>query len=233
MDPNASGKHTVTTEIRTTTYDPETGNNSASVEKTLSGTFVRAPYFPGVTRDIVEHAVAGAHAGDPVAAVSPDGRDLTYTLTGRCHEWFQVHPHGQIVLAANKTLDYDKQWEFPLTLHVSDGVNTSGAADTTIDDSMPVTIRVLDSPDDRGAPDGELHAEQRGPGGPAQFRHQPSQGHAEDQHYRLGGQPADWGDSELFLVARWSLGPVAGILHQRLQSLREYTGEFGNLHGSR
>ncbi|MYC30988.1 MAG: DUF11 domain-containing protein [Chloroflexi bacterium] len=148
VDPNASGKHTVTTEIRTTTYDPETGNNSASVEKTLSGTFVRAPYFPGVTRDIVEHAVAGAHAGDPVAAVSPDGRDLTYTLTGRCHEWFQVHPHGQIVLAANKTLDYDKQWEFPLTLHVSDRVNTSGAADTAIDDSMPVTIRVLDSPDD-------------------------------------------------------------------------------------
>ncbi len=147
VDPAAAGKHTVAAEIRSTTFDPNTANNAASADTTLSGTYVRPPFFPGVTREIVEHAIAGTHAGDPVAANSPDGRDLTYTLEGRCSDWFQVHPNGQIVLAANKTLDYEKQWEFPLILHVSDGVNASGEADTSYDDSIPVTINVTDTPD--------------------------------------------------------------------------------------
>ena len=50
--------------------------------------------------------MGGAHAGDPVAAESPDGRALTYTLSGPCSNKFQVHSNGQIALAANHTLDY-------------------------------------------------------------------------------------------------------------------------------
>ena len=123
---------------------------------TLSGTNVRAPFFPGVSRSIVEHAVGGAHAGDPVAAVSPDGRALSYSLSGPCSNKFQVHSNGQIVLAANQTLDYEKQWEYPLTLHVSDGVNASGAADTSADDSIPVLIRGGRHRGRRGPPDGGL-----------------------------------------------------------------------------
>ena len=144
-EPGAAGKRTVTSQVHSTTFDPDTTDNDALGDATLAGTAVRAPFFPGVSRDIVEHAVAGAHAGDPVAANNPDIRALTYTLSGRCSDWFQAHSNGQIVLAANKTLNYDKQWEFPLTLHVSDGVNASGTTDSTIDDSMPVTIRVEDT----------------------------------------------------------------------------------------
>ena len=145
VNTGATGKRTITAEIRSTTFDPDAENNAASADATLSGTHVRPPFFPGVTRSIVEHAVAGAHAGDPVAANSPDGRALTYSLSGPCSNKFQVHSNGQIVLAANQTLDYEKQWEYPLTLHVSDGVNASGEADTSIDDSTPVLIQVEDT----------------------------------------------------------------------------------------
>ena len=148
VDTGATGTLTATAEIRSTTFDPDAENNAASAEATLSGTNVRPPSFPGVTRSIVEHAVAGAHAGDPVAAESPEGRVLTYTLSGPCSNKFQVHPNGQIVLASGHTLDYDSQWEYPLVLSVSDGVNAAGEADTSADDSTPVLIQVEDTPDD-------------------------------------------------------------------------------------
>ena len=137
---------TVDAEVHSPTVDDNKANNTASVEVLSSSTVVRPPFFPGVTRDIVERAVFGAHAGDPVAANNPDGRSLTYSLTGRCSGWFQVRSDGQIVLGAGRTLDYDEQSAFHLTLNVSDGVNDSGAADTSADDSTPVTINVIDTP---------------------------------------------------------------------------------------
>ena len=139
---------TADAEVHASTVDDEKANNTVSVEVMPSSTVVRPPFFPGVSRDIVEHAIAGAHAGDPVAANNPDGRELTYTLSGRCSNWFQTHSNGRIVLASGQTLDYDEQSEFHLTLNVSDGVNASGAADASADDSTPVTIRVIDTPDD-------------------------------------------------------------------------------------
>ena len=145
VDPGAAGKLTATAEIRSTTFDPDIANNSASGEATLSGTNVRPPFFPGVERVIVEHASPGAHAGDPVAAESPDGRTLYYSLTGACSNKFRAHSNGQVVLAEGHTLDYEEQWEYPLTIHVSDGVDSSGSADSSIDDSIPVLIRVQDT----------------------------------------------------------------------------------------
>ena len=145
VDNGAAGQLTASAEIRSTTFDSDATNNAASVEVTLGGTQVRAPYFPGVTRTIVEYAVGGAHAGDPVAAVNPDGQTLHYSLSGPCRDKFQVHSNGQIVLAHGHTLDYEEQWEYPLTLHVSDGVNDSGGADNSVDDSMLVLIQVQDT----------------------------------------------------------------------------------------
>ena len=145
VDTGATGTLTATAEIRSTTFDSDAENNAASADATLSGTNVRPPFFPGVTRSIVEHAVAGAHAGAPVAAESPDGRALTYTLSGPCSNKFHVHANGQIVLASGHTLDYDSQWEYPLVLSVSDGVNAAGEADTSADDSTPVLIQVEDT----------------------------------------------------------------------------------------
>ena len=145
VDIGAVGRLTATVETRSTTFDPNLDNNSASAHVTLSNTTVRPPFFPGVTRSIVEHAVAGTHAGAPVAAVSPEGRALHYSLTGPCSNKFQVHRNGQIVLAAGHTLDYAQQWEYRLTLHVSDMVNASAGDDSAIDDSTPVLVRVEDT----------------------------------------------------------------------------------------
>ncbi len=144
VDPGTVGSLTVTAEIRSTIFDPNPVNNAASGVTAISSN-VRPPFFPGVTRDIVEHAIAGTHAGDPVAAVSPDGRSLHYSLSGRCSDLFRAHSNGQIVLAAGQTLDYQQQWEYPLTLHVSDHVNSADNADTSVDDSIPVLIRVEDT----------------------------------------------------------------------------------------
>ena len=143
---------TVEAEVHSSTVDENEANDTASVDVLSSSTVVRPPIFGGATRDIVEHAIAGSHAGDPVAANNPDGRALTYSLTGRCSNWFQVHPNGQIVLASGRTLNVDEESEFDLTLHVSDGVNASGAADTAIDDREPVTIRVIDTPEGASHP---------------------------------------------------------------------------------
>ena len=145
VDSGATGKRTIDAEIHSSTYDADTTNNSASADAELSGTNVRPPYFPGVSRSIVEHAIAGAHAGDPVAAVSPDGNALSYSLSGPCSNVFKALSNGQIVLAPNQTLDYGEQWEYPLTLNVSDNLSPSGATDPSIDDSTPLLIQVEDT----------------------------------------------------------------------------------------
>ena len=62
-----------------------------------------------------------------------------------------MYGHGQIAVGWEVDLDYDEQSEFHLTLSVSDGVDASGAADTAIDDSEPVTIRVVDLPSESAA----------------------------------------------------------------------------------
>ena len=139
---------TVDAEVHSPTVDENEANDTASVVVLTDSTMVTPPFFPGVSRDIVERAVFGAHAGDPVAALNPDGRTLTYSLSGRCSGWFQVDSNGQITLATDQALNYDEQSHFDLTLHVSDGVNDDGTTDTAkrADDSIPVTINVIDTP---------------------------------------------------------------------------------------
>ena len=146
-------------EIHSSTVDDNEANDTASVDVKTNSTVVTAPVFPGVTRSIVEHALEGTHAGEPVAALNPDGRHLTYTLEGRCTSWFKAHNNGQIVLGADRTLDYDEQSEFHLTLQVSDGVNDDGTTDTdkSPDHWIPVTIQVIDGLDDVDHPTVSIH----------------------------------------------------------------------------
>ena len=147
---SAGGRLTATAEIRNAdreSFDFRPGNDTSPATVLRSSTTVRPPFFGGVTRDIVEHAIAGTHAGDPVTANNPDGRQLYYSLSGGCVDWFDVHERtGQIALKSGKSLDYRDQWEFPLNLSVKDKKDMNGAADDVIDDGEPVTIRVIDTP---------------------------------------------------------------------------------------
>ena len=227
----ATGKLSATAEIRSTTFDPDAADNAASAEVTLGGTQVRPPFFPGVTREIVEHAVAGTHAGDPVAAVSPEGRVLSYSLSGPCSNKFQVHPNGQIVLASGHSLDYKKQWEYPLTLHVSDGVNASGGADTAVDDSIPVLIKVIDTPDDAVHPTVAFSLSDPGGQSGLDLNH-PVTGYTIDLHAHLHNLPAGadptylwtqnginwWKENTSYLPVEESrTGPATYVVHVRWQ----------------
>ena len=150
VDANAAGRLAATAEIRNLAredLDSDSSDNFSSATVLLSSSQARSPLFGGVTRSIPEHAGAGAHAGDPVAASNPDARKLHYSLSGRCHDWFEVHGNGQITLASSVSLDYEEQWAFPLTIHVSDHLDSSGGADTANDDSAPVLIEVIDTED--------------------------------------------------------------------------------------
>ena len=142
---------TVDAAVHSSTVDENEENDTASVEVLSNSTVVRSPFFGGATLSVPENAIRGTHVGDPVAVNNPDGRALAYTLSGRCSGWFTVYGHGQIAVGWEVDLDYDEQSEFHLTLSVSDGVDASGAADTAIDDSEPVTISVVDLPSESAA----------------------------------------------------------------------------------
>ena len=221
-------------EVHSSTVDDNEANNTASASVLLSSAVVRPPFFGGVTRHIVEHAIAGAHAGEPVAANNPDGRDLSYTLSGRCSEWFQVHPHGQIALASGRTLDYDEQSEFHLTLQVSDGVDATGATDTakSVDDSEPVTINVIDTPDDaihptvtfsleNGNPDGYPNLDLNNPVAGSSIRITPEVQNlpsgVHPNHFlwtnSLGGKANYWGGDGTALVGGPEVGAVTYTVH--------------------
>ena len=135
-------------------WTPNPDNNISSFTVRRDTANVQAPYFSALRRSIAEHAVGGAHAGDPVTAVNPEAGELHYSLSGRCHDWFQVHNNGQIVLNDGGSesnvisLDYREQWAFPLTLKVSDHLGPMAQYDTAVDDHVAVLIEVIDTPDD-------------------------------------------------------------------------------------
>ena len=149
---DATAKQLVIAEIRNLAHgelDSNSENDIAVAYVNPSNDEVRPPSFSReVTCEIVEHAISGSHCGEPIEAVSPDGRALTYTLSGRGSGLFSVHGNGQIVKkAGGASLNYERQWNYRLTLGVSDGVNPMGNSDTSTDDSIPVRIEVIDTPE--------------------------------------------------------------------------------------
>ena len=146
----AGKRLTATAEIRNNdrqTVDSDPGNDTSSVTVVRSSGTPQPPILGSITCSIPEHAVAGTHCGDPVVAYNPDGVPLSFSLSGHAAGWFKVHPHGQIVLAAGKTLDYEEQWTFPLILNVSDGRDSTGAVEASpvIDDRMTLLVKVVDT----------------------------------------------------------------------------------------
>lgn len=150
VDSTAPGNLTATAEIRnldTAALDTDSGNNIDRATLARSGAPVNAPSFGLWNLSILEHAIPGTHAGDPVPVSNRDGRELRYRLSGSCSDKFTVHSNGQIVLADGAGLNYEEQWAFPLTLEVSDRVDALGADDTTwtADDSTEVLVEVIDT----------------------------------------------------------------------------------------
>ena len=135
----ATGTVAVRAEIRNVAsqnLDPNSANNVSFASVRLSSAHVHPPIFT-VAREIEEFASSFERVGEPVTAFSPEGRALTYSLSGRGHEKFRVLADGQIIVANNVVLEYEKQWSHWLTLTASDGTNS---------DTILVKIRVVNVP---------------------------------------------------------------------------------------
>ena len=106
----------------------------------------RAPAFAGqtATRTVAENTAAGQDIGHPVAATEQDAGDtLTYSLGGTDAASFHiVSTTGQ--LRTRASLDYESKSSYTVTVSVRDGKDTGGNADTTVDDTITVTITVTD-----------------------------------------------------------------------------------------
>ena len=134
--------------------DGHGSGKSASIVSASTVVVNTAPSFPlpelnedGEPRDSLERMVAenadsGEDAGDPVAAVDPDGDALTYRLSGEDAQRFDIDgTTGQ--LSSRSVFDYESKATYSVTVSVLDGKDTDGNPDTAIDDSTAVSVTII------------------------------------------------------------------------------------------
>ena len=98
---------------------------------------------------IEENAPANSDVGAPVQAVAPDFAELTYSLDGVDAVSFDIDSSsGQITTGVE--LDFESPVDdngdniYEMAVQVTDGKDAEGNFDTSIDDEIGVTIRVID-----------------------------------------------------------------------------------------
>ena len=93
-------------------------------------------------RKVAENTGAGVNIGLPVAATDVDKDPLTHAISGADAAAFEiVAKTGQ--LRTRAALDFETKDRYKFTLSVHDGKNDQDEADTTIDDTIKVTITVI------------------------------------------------------------------------------------------
>ena len=123
------------------------GAQAVSVNRVQAAPVVNSqPTFDdgdSTSRSIAENSDAGANVGAAVAATDAEGGDiLTYALSGTGSSNFTIGAGGQITVASGATLDHETTPSYSLTATVHDGKDADGNADTSVDDSISVTINV-------------------------------------------------------------------------------------------
>ena len=105
-----------------------------------------APVFPDAEdgkREVAENSGEGTLVGEPVTATDLRGGTLSYSMTGSDSDAFTLNSAtGQLSVAQNADLDYEKKRAYRFTLRVSDRQNQDGIDDTAIDDSISVTVEL-------------------------------------------------------------------------------------------
>ena len=104
------------------------------------------PEFPSSedgVRSVAENMPANRNIGAPVAATDADNNRLTYSISGTDAAFFDVvATSGQ--LRTKAALDHESRDSYSFTMSVHDGKDIYGNADTTIDDTISVTVTVND-----------------------------------------------------------------------------------------
>ena len=96
-----------------------------------------------VTRNVAENTAANTNIGAPITAADTNAGDtMSYSLGGADAASFAMdEATGQMITSA--ALDYESgKASYSVTVSVHDGKNASGAADTTADATIAVTITV-------------------------------------------------------------------------------------------
>ena len=105
-----------------------------------------APVFDAqgpITLDVREDAAVGTVIGMPITATDPDGDTLTYSVSGRGDTWITVDTAtGQLKVSG--ALNYEEFPSLSVTVGVTDNKDAFNGVDSTVDDTVKVTIMVVD-----------------------------------------------------------------------------------------
>ena len=143
---NEQGKREVK-EYPVPVADPDPSHDTAAVTVTVSTRSNTDPMFR-VMRSVPENSPAGTKVGDPVGVKDPNPDDtLTFTLTGEGADQFaasSVAGGVQIEVADGANLNYEVKPTYELVLEVSDGKDAKGNADSSVDHTIGVLIKLED-----------------------------------------------------------------------------------------
>ena len=105
----------------------------------------------GPSRSVAENSPAGTNVGSPVTIADPEDDPLTHALGGTDADAFSIDAAtGQIEVKA--ALDYETKTSYSVLVNVSDGMDSEGDPDPTIDAAIFVTIYVTDVNEPPAAP---------------------------------------------------------------------------------
>ena len=126
--------------------------------KEAIGTAANAVYRPAneapefdegdsAARSLIENAPAETRVGAAVTASDAEGNALTYSLaTGTDSDKFFVDPaSGRLEVASGAVLDYEAAQSIAVVLQVSDNLNADHQSDSAIDDTITVTIDLVNA----------------------------------------------------------------------------------------
>ena len=105
-----------------------------------------------LVREIAENSPPGTPVGAALTASDVDGDSLVYSVSDTT-TFFINAATGQILVAGGALLDYESVPTYTVTVRVSDGKNANGTPDSTIDDTVEVTIQLLDVAEPPDQPD--------------------------------------------------------------------------------
>ena len=145
ITPAADG--TVTVDVDASEAEDEAGNGNTAATR-ASSTYTAAPANTApefaaatATRSVAENTAADRDIGAPVGATDDDGDTLEYSLSGTDAPSFSIDAStGQLKTGA--ALDFETKSSYSVTVGVSDSKDSSGNADTVVDDTIDVTITV-------------------------------------------------------------------------------------------
>ncbi|MDE2787454.1 MAG: hypothetical protein OXL37_12430 [Chloroflexota bacterium] len=130
--------------------DPNAGNDMAMGMITVASEANVAPMFQ-IMRTVPENSAPGTNVGDPIGVKEPNtGDTLVFDMMGTGADNFTVTSvagGAQIAVASGADLDYEAQTSYDLVLKVSDGLDHEGNADTAIDHTIAVQIKIEDVDD--------------------------------------------------------------------------------------